>query len=84
MHEVDLHPSHIRRKYSERVKIVENSVGYARKAKFQQRLLYGKLSPTTKKSQTRAGVYEILCPKHMLVPKDNLITMMLYYTKCQS
>ena len=33
---------------------------------------------------SRAGVYEILCPKHMLAPKDNLETMLLYYTKCQS
>ena len=25
--------------------------------------------------RTRAGVYETLCPQHMLVPKDNLIKM---------
>ena len=30
------------------------------------------------------GVYETLCPQHMLAPKDNLETMLLYYTKCQS
>ena len=30
--------------------------------------------------ETRAGVYEILCPQHMLVPKDNLETRLLYYT----
>ena len=32
----------------------------------------------------RAGVYETLCPKHMLVPKDNLKTRLLYYYNCQS
>ena len=31
-----------------------------------------------------AGVYETLCPQHMLAPKDNLETMLLYYIKCQS
>ena len=35
-------------------------------------------------NETRAGVYETLYPQHMLIPKDNLITMLLYYTKCQS
>ena len=34
-------------------------------------------------NKTRAGVYEIL-PQHMLVPKDNLKTRLLYYTKYQS
>ena len=34
--------------------------------------------------ETRAGVYETLCPQHMFAPKDNLETMFLYYTKCQS
>ena len=33
---------------------------------------------------TRAGVYEALCPQHMLAPEDNLETMLLYYIKCQS
>ena len=26
---------------------------------------------------TRAGVYETLCPQHMLVPKDNLETRLI-------
>ena len=30
------------------------------------------------KGKTRAGVYETLCPQHMLAPKDNL------ETRCQS
>ena len=29
---------------------------------------------------TRAGVYETLCPQHMLDPKDNMETMLRYYT----
>ena len=33
---------------------------------------------------TRAGVYEIVCPQHMLAPNANLKTMLFYYTKCQS
>ena len=36
------------------------------------------------KTLTRAGVYETLCPQHMLAPKYNLETTLLYYTKCQS
>ena len=31
--------------------------------------------------RTRAGVYETLCPQHMLVPKDNLETRVLYYIR---
>ena len=41
--------------------------------------------PTTHyKVCTRVGFYEISCPQHMLVPKDNLETRLLYYTNCQS
>ena len=34
--------------------------------------------------ETRAGVYETLCPQNTLAPKNNLETMVLYYIRCQS